>query len=187
MSPAAVTDLTARMVLLEQMIRRYQRLLAAVGLLLVIGLSLAARPASTVLEVLQTRRLEVLDAAGNVGITAYVTALGGRLDVLQPTGRALFSAGTLQGDKAAVGLWEQAQQALERHGRELEQQRRLLDDLGRQLARQAHGRQPEGGALTQAPEWTQLQHDLAHQRRSLEALERQVQSLGIQIRTLERR
>ena len=136
---------------------------------------------------LQARRIEVVDEAGKAGFTAYATAVGGRLEVLNNTGRQVFSAGTVQGGKEPVGLWEQTLQTIDRQGRELDQQRRTLDDLGRQLHRLPQSRQTAGGLEPQSQDIAQLRHDVEQQRRALDAVDRQLQSLVYQLRSLERR
>ena len=55
---------------------------------------------------------------------------GGRIEVLNNAGRHVFSAGTVQGGKEPVGLWEQTLQTIDRQGHELDQQHRMLEDLG---------------------------------------------------------
>ena len=177
----------ARLAVLERRVRWYQRLTLALGCVLVLGLSLAARSVPSVADVLQARRLEVVDEAGKVGVTAYTTAVGGRLEVLHNTGRQVFSAGTVQGGKAPVGLWEQTLQAIDRQGRELDQQRRTLDDLDRQLHRLPQARQTGGDQAPQSHDIAQLRQDVEQQRRALDAVDRQLQALVYQVRSLERR
>ena len=177
----------ARLAVLQRRVRWYQRLTLALGLVLVIGVSLAARTVPSVADVLQVRRFEVVDEAGKVGVTAYATAVGGRLEVLNNTGRQVFSAGTVQGGKEPVGLWEQTLQTIDRQGRELDQQRRTLDDLGRQLHRLLQSRQTAGSLEPQSQDIAQLRHDVEQQRRALDAVDRQLQSLVYQLRSLERR
>jgi len=176
-----------RLAVLERRVRWYQRLTLALGLGLLLGVSLAARTAPSVSEVFQVRRLEVVDEAGKVGFTAYATAVGGRIEVLNNAGRLVFSAGTVQGGKEPVGLWEQTLQTIDRQGRELDQQHRRLDDLGRQLQNLAQARQAAGDHAPQSYDMTQLRFDVEQQRRAIEAVDRQLQSLTYQLRSLERR
>ena len=56
----------ARLTILERRVRCYQRLTLALGLVLVVGFSLAARDAPSVADVLQARHFEVVDEAGRV-------------------------------------------------------------------------------------------------------------------------
>ena len=179
--------MNARLTILERRVRCYQRLTLALGLVLVIGLSLGAVTMPPVADVLQARRFEVVDEAGKVVVAAYATAVGGRLEVVSNTGRQVFSAGSVQGAKEPVGLWEQTLQTSDRQGRELDQQRRLLEDLGRQLHNLPQARQTTGGLETHSQEFARLRQDVDQQRRALDIIDRQLQSLTFQIRSLERR
>jgi len=176
-----------RLAVLERRVRWYQRLTLALGLGLVIGVSLAARTVPSIADVLQVRRFEVVDEAGKVGVTAYTTAVGGRLEVVNHTGRQVFSAGTVQGGQEPVGLWEQTLQSSDRQGRELDQQRRMLDDLGRQLHRLPQSRQATGSLEPQSEDIARLRQDVEQQRRAIDTVDRQLQSLVYQLRSLERR
>jgi hypothetical protein len=184
----------SRLAALEYRVRWYRRLTFALGLGLLLGVSLAARTVPSVADVLQTRRLEVVDEAGKVGVAVYATAVGGRIEVLNNAGRQVFSAGAVQGDKEPVGLWEQTLRTIDRQGRELDQQRRMLEDLGRQLHNLLQARQTTGdhapqssGNAPQSYDITQLRFDVEQQRRAIEAVDRQLQSLTYQLRSLERR
>ena len=179
--------IAARLAVLEGQVRWYQRLTLALALGLVLGVSLAARTMPAVSDVPQARRLEVVDEAGKVGVTAYATAGGGRLEVFNNAGQHVFSAGTVQGGKEPVGLWEQTLRTVDRQGRELDQQRRMLDDFGRQLQKLSPARQTAGDHAPQSHDMTQLRFDIEQQRRALETVDRQLQSLAYQLRSLERR
>ena len=142
----------ARLTILERRVRCYQRLTLALGLVLVVGFSLAARDAPSVADVLQARRFEVVDEAGKMVVAAYATAVGGRLEVVSNIGRQVFSAGSVQGAKEPVGLWEQTLQTIDRQGRALDQQRRMLEDLGRQPRNLPQSRQTPGDLKAQSQE-----------------------------------
>jgi hypothetical protein len=176
-----------RLVALEGRVRWYQRLTLALALGLVLSVSLAARTMPAVSDVLQARRLEVVDEAGKVRVTAYATAGGGRIEVLNNAGQHVFSAGTVQGGKEPPGLWEQTLRTVDRQGRELDQQRRMLEDLGRQLQKLSQARQTAGDHTPPSHDLTQLRFDMEQQRRALDAVDRQLQSLAYQLRSLERR
>jgi hypothetical protein len=180
-------SLHARLTTLERCVRCYQRLTLALGLVLVMGFSLAARDAPSVADVLQARRFEVVDEAGKVVVAAYATAVGGRLEVVSNIGRQVFSAGSVQGAKEPVGLWEQTLQTIDRQGRELDQQRRMLEDLGRQLRNLPQARQTTGGLESQSLEFARLRQDIEQHRRALDIIDRQLQALTFQLRSLERR
>ena len=177
----------ARLAILERRVRCYQRLTLALGLILVIGISLGAVTMPPVADVLQARRFEVVDEAGKVVVAAYATARGGRLEVVSNIGRQVFSAGSVQGAQEPVGLWEQTLQTSDRQGRELDQQRRMLEDLSRQLHNLLQARQTTGGLEIQSQEFTRLRQDVDQQRRALDIIDRQLQSLTFQLRSLERR
>jgi hypothetical protein len=177
----------AHLTILERRVRCYQRLTLALGLVLVMGFSLAARDAPSIADVLQARRFEVVDEAGKAVVAAYATAVGGRLEVVSNIGRHVFSAGSVQRAQEPVGLWEQTLQSIDRQGRELDQQRRMLEELGRQLRNSPQSRQTTGGLQSQGQELARLRQDVDQQRRALDTVDRQLQSLTFQLHSLERR
>ena len=179
--------LEARLAALERRVQWYQRLALALGLTLVLAISLAARTLPSGGEVLQVRRLEVVDEAGKVGFTAYATAVGGRIEVYNDVGRQVFSAGAVQGGQEPAGLWDRTLQSIDRQGREVDQQRRMLEDVGRQLRNLPPLRQGAGDSESQHRDMAQLRFDVEQQRRALENVDRQLQSLSSQVRSLERR
>ena len=179
--------MNARLAILERRVRCYQRLTLALGLVLVMGSSLAAPDASSVADLLRARRFEVVDEAGKVVVAAYATAVGGRLEVVNNTGLHVFSAGSVQGAKEPVGLWEQTLQSIGRQGREQDQQRRMLEDLSRQFHNLPQKRQTTGSLESQSQEFARLRQDIEQQRRALDIVDRQLQSLTFQLRSLERR
>lgn len=183
-SPASID---IRLHTLERRVRCYQRLTLAIGLVLVMGVSLAARDTASVADVLRAKRFEVVDEAGTVVVAAYATTVGGRLEVVSNLGRQVFSAGSVQSAKEPVGLWEQTRQTIDRQGRELDQQRRMLEDLGRQWRNVPQARQTTGSAESQSQEFARLRQDIELQRRALDNVERQLQSFVSQLRSLERR
>jgi hypothetical protein len=179
--------MSARLTILERRVRCYERLILALALVLVLGISLGAVTMPSVADVLQARRFEVVDETGTVVVAAYATAVGGRLEVVSNIGRQVFSAGSGQGAKESVGLWEQTLQTIDRQGRELDQQRRRLEDLDRQLRNLPQARQSTGSLETQGLEFARLRQDVEQHRRALDMLDRQLQSLTFQLRSLERR
>jgi hypothetical protein len=179
--------MNVRLTILERRVCCYQRLTLALGLVLIIGLSLGAVTMPSVADVLQARRFEVVDEAGRVAVAAYATAVGGRLEVVSNIGRQVFSAGSVQGAQEPVGLWEQTLQTLDRQGSELDRQRRMLEDLGRQLRNLPQSRQPTGGLESQSQEFARLRQDIEQQRRALDTIDRQLQALSYQLRSLEHR
>src|SRR5437870_5886596 len=113
MREANLASMSARLMLLERCVRRYQYLTLALGLVLVIGISLGAVTLPSVADVLQARRFEVVVEAERVAVVAYATAAGGRLEVLSNIGRQVFSAGSVPSATEPVGLWEQTLQTIE--------------------------------------------------------------------------
>jgi hypothetical protein len=182
-----LASMNARVTILERRVHCYQRLTLALGLVLVVGFSLAARDAPSVADVLQARRFEVVDGAGRAVVAAYATAVGGRLEVVSNIGRQMFSAGSVQGAREPVGLWEQTLQTIDRQGRTLDQQRRMLEDFGRQSRNLSQSHQTTGGLEAQSQVFARLRQDVDQQRRTLDSVERQLQSLSYQLRSLERR
>jgi hypothetical protein len=176
-----------RLTILERRVCCYQRLTLALGLVLVIGISLGAVTMPSVADVLQAKRFEVVDEAGKVVVAAYATAVGGRLEVASNIGRQVFSAGSVQGAKEPVGLWEQTLQTIDRQGHELDQQRHMLEDLGQQIRKLPQPRQTTGGLEAQSQEFARMRQDIEQQRRALDTVDRQLQSLSYQLRSLERR
>jgi len=179
--------MNARLTILERRVRCYQRLTLALGLVLVIGTSLGAVTLPSVADVLQARRFEVVDEAGRVVVAAYATTVGGRLEVVSNIGRQVFSAGSVQGATEPVGLWEQTLQTIDRQGRELDKQRRTLEELGRQFRNLPQSRQTTGGPESQSMEFARLRQDVDQQRRALDTVDRHIQSLSYQLRSLGRR
>jgi len=179
--------LSARLTILERRVRCYQHLILALGLVLVMGISLGAVTIPSVADVLQARRFEVVDEAGTVVVAAYATTVGGRLEVMSNIGRQVFSAGSVQGAKEPVGLWEQTLQTIDRQGRELDQQRRRMEDIGRQLRNLPQTHRSTGSVESQGLEFARLRQDVEQHRRAIDMVERQLQSLTFQLRSLERR
>src|SRR5262245_1127851 len=163
----------ARLPILERRVRCYQRLTLTLGLVLVIGISLGAVTVPSIADVLQARRFEVVDEAGRIVVAVYATAVGGRLEIVSNKGRQVFSAGSVQSAPEPAGIWEQTLQSIDRQGRELDQQRRMLEDLGRQLRNLPQSRQTTGGAESQNLEFARMRQDIEQQRRALDTIDRQ--------------
>src|SRR2546430_5527929 len=111
--------MNARLTILERRVCCYQRLTLALGLVLVIGISLGAVTLPSVADVLQARRFEVVDETGRVVVAAYATTGGGRLEVVNNMRRRVFSTGSVQGGKKSVGCQQRTRQTSGRQGREL--------------------------------------------------------------------
>ena len=71
--------------------------------------------------------------------------------------------------------------------REFDQQRRMLEDLGRQVRNLPQARQASGSSESQSQELARLRQDIELQRRAVDNVERQLQSFVYQLRSLERR
>jgi hypothetical protein len=63
----------------------------------------------------------------------------------------------------------------------------MLEDLGRQLHTLPPSRQTTGGLESQSQEFARLRQDIEQQRRALDTVDRQLQTLSYQLRSLERR
>ena len=194
----------ARLATLERRLRWSHRLLLALGLLLLLSVSLASQPQPSIMPVLRTQRLEVVDAAGQVlliaegragggaltlqnaagkrGVHTAASTSGGLLEVFDAAGQALFSVGLNSG--GLEGRWEQTLHTLTRHSQELDRQRRLVDDLTQK--RQAF-RQPSRPAGDSDLPADRLRRDVDQQQRDLDRLEHQVETLARQLQMLERR
>jgi hypothetical protein len=194
----------ARLATLERRLRWSHRLLLALCLLLLLSVSLASQPQPSVMPVLRTQRLEVVDAAGQVlliaeggagggaltlqnaagkrGVYTAASMRGGLLEVFDAAGQALFSVGLTAG--GLEGRWEQTLRTVTHHSQELDRQRRLVDDLTQK--RQAL-RQPSRSAGDSDLQADQLRRDVDQQQRDLDRLTRQVESLARQLQMLERR
>ena len=182
-----------------------RRLTLGLGLLLIVGVSLAAQTSPATSPVIRTTRLEVVDDTGRVvftaearkgggslqvwnqngkvGVGTYVTEAGGRIEVLTPDGRELFSAGPQSGT-ALPGLWEREHRTVEQQRRDLSQQHQELSQTVRQQ-RTVEQQVRSGGDTTrlelmveqQRRDIDQQRRDIDQQRRLLDALERQLRSL----------
>jgi hypothetical protein len=204
-TPTAIAE---RLAPLERHVRRYRRLSLGLGLLMLIGVCMAAQTPPDTSPVLRATRLEIVDDAGRVvfsaeaqkgggmirvltqagkaGVVVAATDLGGRLEVLNREGQEMFSVGTQSGTTLS-GLWERERRATEQQRRELDQLRQDLVQTTRQLrtfeppARSGS----DGGRLEQMVD--QQRRDLDQQRRELDQQRRLIDALERQIRYLEHR
>ena len=194
----------ARLATLERRLWWSHRLLLALGLLLLLSVSLASQPQPSVMTVLRTQRLEVVDTAGQVllvaeggagggaltlqnaagkrGIYTAASMSGGLLEVFDAAGQALFSVGLASG--GLEGRWEQTLRIVTRHSQELDRQRRLVDDLTQKRQALRQPSRPAGDSDLQAD---RLRRDIDQQQRDLDRLTRQVEALTRQLQMLERR
>ena len=178
------------------------------GALLIVGVSLAAQTPPATPTVLRTTRLEVVDAAGRVVVTAeaqkgggalrvwnqsgkvgvgtYVTEAGGRVEVLTPDGREIFSTGP-HSDTALPGLWERERRTVEQQRRDLSQQQQELSQTMRQQ-RAVEQQARSGGDTTRLEQMVEQQRrDIDQQRREIDQQRRLIDALERQVRSLERR
>jgi hypothetical protein len=86
---------------------RYRRFCAALVLLIAAGASLAATSAGSIAEVLQTRRLEVLDASGKLVFAASAGASGGQMDLWNAAGRNVMRA-SVNPSGGDLAIWNTA-------------------------------------------------------------------------------
>lgn len=73
-------------------LRRYRRLCAGLAPTIAAGACIAATSAGSIADVLQTRRLEVLDASGKLVFAATAGAQGGQMDLWNAAGRNVMRA-----------------------------------------------------------------------------------------------
>jgi hypothetical protein len=197
-----------RLAILERRLRQYRRLSCGLGLLMLVGVSVAAQTLPATSAVLRTTRLEVVDDAGRVvfaaeaqkgggvmrilsqagkpAVVAAATEAGGRLEVLNREGKELFSVGTQSG-AALPGLWERERRTVEQLRQELNQQRQDLTQVMRQLRiSESPARSgSDAGRFDQTLE--QQRRDLDFLRRELDQQRRMIDAVERQVRSLERR
>ena len=165
----------------------HSRLLGLFGLVLLMGVGVAATTSPPVPAVMRAGRIEVVSDEGNVVFVARATDRGGRIEVVNVAGEVIFSAGAHQDDQEQRGLWEQTLRKIGGQRHDLESQRQTLKAVTRQLQEVERLRQ-------RLQHMHQLQHEinrqgreLAQRQRALDTLERELRQLRRQVHTLERR
>ena len=202
--------MAARVKILERQLRLYQRLVMGLGVVLLLGVGIAARPEALSSDVIRATRLEIVDAAGRVvlqagsredqsggtlrlwdrtgrlAIGAYATPRGGRLEVVDQAGQETFSAGTLPGSDVP-GLWERQLQVFERQRNDINRQGQEIGRLERQGRIRETGPSTSGEAAQQERELSRQDRELQRQNRELQRLGRELSNLSHRLRTVERR
>lgn len=202
--------LAARVVTLERRLRLYQCLGMGLGVVLLLGVSIAARPEAVSPDVIRATRLEIVDAAGRVVlqagvhedqsggtlrlwdragqlmIGAYATKRGGRLEVVDPAGQETFSAGAQPGSDFP-GLWERQLQAFERQRSDMERQSQEIGRLERQVHRREIRPSIVGADAQQERELNRQGRELDRQSRDIQRLAHELSTLSHRLRSVERR
>ena len=205
MGDEGLTITAKHLAVLEQRVCWYRYLSLGLGVLILLGVSLAAQTSSPAPTVVRATRFEVVDEAGQVvftaeahqgggalhvwntkgqpGLRAYATDRGGRVEVLDHEGKEIFSAGTPSGAELS-GLWERQRRALDQQQRHLDQQRQEITHMGRMLSALEPRDHPgselerlERAVEQQRRELDQLRRELDQQRRQSDAVERQLRFL----------
>jgi hypothetical protein len=179
----------------------YRRLCLAVGIVLLLGVSLAAQGPATSSEVVTARRVDIVNDAGQVvwraeareaggtvqmwnrdgklSFTMLATPLGGHLEILNSAGQTVFSIGKAQTQNIPTH-WE-------RHMRIVDQQQQELVQLGRRMSA-IEQLDRSGSNLERHVRATEdMRRELDQQRRELDQQRRLIDALERQVRSLERR
>jgi hypothetical protein len=167
--------------------RRPARLVLIIGLAMIALATLAATTSQPVPAVLQTKRLEVVDDAGNVRFAAYTTGKGGRVEVRNDAGAIVFSVGLPEDEQELPGVWERLRLDVEQQHRDMARQEQDLNTLIRRVQEVERQQQSVRRADQREQEVDRRLRDLEQQRRTLDMLERQIYQLSREINRLERR
>lgn len=168
-------------------VRRPVRLVLLLGLAMLAVATLAATPSQPPPAVLQAKRLEVVDDAGNVRFTAYTTRKGGRVEVRNDAGAIVFSIGLAEDEQEVSGVWERLRLDVEQQRRDMARQEQDLNTLTRRVQEVERQQQFLRRADQREQEVDRRLRDLEQQRRTLDMLERQIYQLSREIDRLERR
>lgn len=167
--------------------RRPARLVLLLGIAMIVVATLAATASQPIPAVLQARRLEVVDDAGNVRFTAYTTKQGGRVEVRDDAGAIVFSIGLTEDEQEVPGVWERLRLDVEQQRRDMARQEQDLNALTRRVQEAERQQQFLRRADQREQEVDRRLRDLEQQRRTLDMLERQIYQLSREIDRLERR
>jgi uncharacterized coiled-coil protein SlyX len=181
------TWLETRMATLRRRPYRHCWVVGVVGWALVVGIGIAATTSRSVPAVIQAKRLEVVNEAGQVVFVARVTVDGGRVEVVNDAGLTVFSTGADRAGTEPLGLWEHMRRKVARLRQDVTHQRRQLEALTQQVQAVRRQRQKADAMIDQRREVDQQRRDIAQQRRALDALQRQLQHLSRHLRDVEHR
>jgi chromosome segregation ATPase len=158
-----------------------------IGLVMIAVVTLAATTPQPVPAVLQAKRFEVVDDAGNVRVAAYTTRKGGRVEVRNDAGDIVFSVGLAADAQEVPGVWERLRLDVEQQHRDMARQEQDLNTLTRRLQEVERQQQSLRRADQREQEVDRRLRDLEQQRRTLDMLERQISQLSREVDRLERR
>jgi hypothetical protein len=158
-----------------------------IGLAMIVLATLVATASQPAPAVLQTKRLEVVDNAGNVRFAAYTTGKGGRVEVRNDAGEIVFSVGLPEDEQELPGVWERLRLDVEQQHRDMTRQEQALTALTRRVQEVERQQQSVRRADQNEQEVDRRLRDLEQQRRTLDMLERQIYQLSREVDRLERR
>jgi chromosome segregation ATPase len=167
--------------------RRPARLVLLIGLAMIVLATLVATASQPAPAVLQAKRLEVVDDAGNVRFAAYTTGKGGRVEVRNDAGEIVFSVGLPEDEQELPGVWERLRLDVEQQHRDMTRQEQALTALTRRVQEVERQQQSVRRADQREQEVDRRLRDLEQQRRTLDMLERQIDQLSREVDRLERR
>jgi hypothetical protein len=192
----------------EHQVVLYRRLCLALVVMLLLGVNLAAQGPATSSDVVSARHVEIVNNAGQVlwraeareaggavqmwdrdgtlSFTVLATPLGGRLEILNGAGQAIFTVGQTQ-TQDLPGHWERHVRVVDQQQQKIAQQQQELAQLGRRLST-IEQLDRSGTTLDRHIRNAEdMRRDLDQQRRELDQQRRLIDALERQVRTLERR
>ena len=186
----------------------YRRLCLALGVVLLLGVSLAAQGPAASSEVMSARRVEIVNDAGQVlwraeareaggaiqmwnrdgklSVTLLTTPRGGHLEILNSAGQAIFTVGQTPAQDLP-SHWERHVRVVDQQQQKLTQQQQELAQLGRRMSSIEHLDRSSTTLERQVRAVEDMRRDLDQQRRELDQQRRLIDALERQVRTLERR
>jgi hypothetical protein len=202
------TVLAHRLVTLERHVRLYHRLAVGFGLIVIAAACLAARYATSQPMTIRTTRLDIVNEAGQVVLSAasdmdggtlrlwsgdgklrlgaYATSKGGRLEILNQEGYERFAVGT-PGVTDLQGLWERHQHHVEQNTQDINRLNQELHSMESQLRVLAQPNRPDISSAQQQRDIDRLQTELNQQRHALDQQRSRLDRLDQQLRRIDRR
>lgn len=193
---------------LERRIRLYHRLALGVGLVMIAAACIAARHVASNPTMIRAARLEIVNASGQVVLSAgsdaeggtlrlwthdgelrlgaYATGKGGRLEVLQQEGYELFSAGTHR-ETGLQGLWERHRHNFDQNTQDTNRLKQEMRTLESQLRPLAQPSRPDISSAQQQRDIDRLEMELNQQRRALDQQRSRLERLDQQLHRIDRR
>jgi hypothetical protein len=179
-----------------------------VGVMLVLGVSLAAQGPAVSSEVMSARRVEIVNDAGQVlwraearetggaiqmwnrdgklSVAILTTPRGGHLEIFDSAGQAIFTVGQVQAQDLP-SHWERQVRVVDQQQRKLTQQQQELSQLGRRISSIEQLDRSNTTLERHVRAAEDMRRELDQQRRELDQQRRLIDALERQVRTLERR